>query len=102
MLVLTELVHNALAHGFGEGTTGTVRIVATRTASRLLIEIVDDGRGLPETFSLERAPGLGLQIVRTLVDSELDATLRLRPGAEGGAHAELAIPLPHRGDRSRS
>ena len=102
VMVVTELVSNALEHGFGEGTTGTVRIVATRTASRLLIEIVDDGRGLPETFSLERAPGLGLQIVRTLVDSELDGTLRLRPGAEGGAHAELTIPLPHRGDRSRS
>jgi two-component sensor histidine kinase len=102
VMVVTELVSNALEHGFGEGATGTVRIVATRTASRLLIEIVDDGRGLPESFSLERAPGLGLQIVRTLVDSELDGTLRLRPGAEGGTRAELTIPLPHRGDRSRS
>jgi two-component sensor histidine kinase len=98
VMVVTELVSNALEHGFGEGTTGTVRIVATRTASRLLIEIVDDGRGLPETFSLERAPGLGLQIVRTLVDSELDGTLSLRPDAEGGTRAELTIPLPHRGE----
>ncbi len=96
VMVVTELVSNALEHGFGEGATGTVRIVATRTASRLLIEILDDGRGLPETFSLERAPGLGLQIVRTLVDSELGGSLGLRPGPEGGTRAELTIPLPHR------
>jgi two-component sensor histidine kinase len=96
VMVVTELVSNALEHGFGEGASGTVRIVATRTASRLLIEIVDDGRGLPDTFSLERANGLGLQIVRTLVDSELGGTLSLRPGAEGGTRAELTIPLSHR------
>jgi two-component sensor histidine kinase len=102
VMVVTELVSNALEHGFPASSPtrpGTVRIVATRSASRLLVEIVDDGRGLPETFSLERAPGLGLQIVRTLVDSELGGTLRLRPGAEGGTRAELAIPLPHRNER---
>jgi two-component system, sensor histidine kinase PdtaS len=106
VMVVTELVSNALEHGFPASSSptrpGTVRIVATRTASRLLIEILDDGRGLPETFSLERAPGLGLQIVRTLVDTELGGTLRLRPDDEGGTRAELTIPLPHHGDRSRS
>ena len=79
VMVVTELFLNALEHGFGRGRR-TARIVANRRASRLLIEIVDDGRGLPEMFSLERAPGR--QIVRTLVDSELDGTLSLRPGAE--------------------
>ncbi|NMO90745.1 sensor histidine kinase [Actinomycetospora sp. TBRC 11914] len=95
VMVVTELVSNALEHGFGEGASGTVRIVATRTASRLSVEIVDDGRGLPDTFSLERANGLGLQIVRTLVDSELGGTLSLRPAAEGGTRAELTLPLSH-------
>ncbi|WP_433799659.1 sensor histidine kinase [Actinomycetospora sp. CA-084318] len=96
VLVVTELVSNALEHGFPEGTPGAVRIVATRTASRLQIDVVDDGRGLPDTFSLERAPGLGLQIVRTLVDSELGGTLSLRPDPAGGTRAELQIPLTGR------
>ncbi|GLZ54800.1 PAS domain-containing sensor histidine kinase [Actinomycetospora sp. NBRC 106378] len=96
VLVVTELVSNALEHGFDEGSTGSVRIVATRTASRLQIDVVDDGRGLPDTFSLERAPGLGLQIVRTLVDSELGGTLSLRPEPTGGTRAELRIPLTGR------
>jgi two-component system, sensor histidine kinase PdtaS len=96
VMVVTELVSNALEHGFPQSTPGrpgTVKIVATRTASRLSVEIVDDGQGLPDTFSLERATGLGLQIVRTLVDSELGGTLSLRPGPERGTRAELTIPL---------
>ncbi|MEJ2868826.1 histidine kinase N-terminal domain-containing protein [Actinomycetospora sp. OC33-EN08] len=97
VLVVTELVSNALEHGFPTPqTSGSVRIVATRTASELRIDIVDDGAGLPDTFSLERAPGLGLQIVRTLVDSELGGTLSVRPDADGGTRAELRIPLTRR------
>jgi len=97
VMVVTELVSNALEHGFAERASGTVVIAATRTAAVLEVEVRDDGRGLPETFSLERAPGLGLQIVRTLVDSELAGSLSIRPGEEAGTRAVLRVPLQHRG-----
>jgi two-component sensor histidine kinase len=71
-------------------------LAASRTAAVLEIEVRDDGRGLPETFSLERATGLGLQIVRTLVDSELDGSLGIRPAECGGTRAVLRVPLEHR------
>ncbi|WP_116706925.1 sensor histidine kinase [Actinomycetospora cinnamomea] len=97
VMVVTELVSNALEHGFAERASGCVVITATRTAATLEVEVRDDGRGLPETFSLERAPGLGLQIVRTLVDSELAGTLSIRPGEDVGTRAVLRVPLQHRG-----
>jgi two-component sensor histidine kinase len=96
VMVVTELVANALEHGFAERSSGSVVIAARRTAAWLEVEVRDDGRGLPETFSLERAPGLGLQIVRTLVDSELLGTLSMRPGGEGGTRAVLRVPLEQR------
>ncbi|GAA4786091.1 PAS domain-containing sensor histidine kinase [Actinomycetospora chlora] len=97
VMVLTELVANALEHGFAERASGTIVIAASRTAARLEVEVRDDGRGLPETFSLERATGLGLQIVRTLVDSELAGSLSIRPAAgTGGTCAVLRVPLEHR------
>ena len=99
VMVLTELVANALEHGFAEGASGTVVIAASRTAAQLEVEVRDDGRGLPESFSLERATGLGLQIVRTLVDSELAGELRILPGEEAGTRAVLRVPLQHRGGR---
>ncbi|MDT7556778.1 MAG: hypothetical protein QOI68_1248, partial [Pseudonocardiales bacterium] len=37
--------------------------------------------------------GLGLQILRTLVDSELDASLSMRPSTPKGTDAVLRVPL---------
>src|SRR4051794_20081602 len=96
VMVVTELVSNALEHGFPERASGTVVLAASRTAAVLEVEVRDHGRGLPETFSLERATGLGLQIVRTLVDSELDGSLGIRPAECGGTRAVLRVPLEHR------
>src|SRR5699024_3050281 len=71
VMVLTELVQNALEHAFPPGQGGEVVVQAERSARWLDAVITDDGRGLPEGFSLEEAEHLGLQIVRTLVESEL-------------------------------
>ncbi|MDF2254578.1 sensor histidine kinase [Streptantibioticus ferralitis] len=91
-MVLTELLQNALEHGFGPGQRGTVEVTAARGPERLLITVEDDGRGLPEGFDPQRAGNLGLQIVRTLVVGELGGTFDMVPGKEGGTKVLLDIP----------
>ena len=72
-------------------------VQAERSARWLDVVISDDGRGLPKGFSLERAERLGLQIVRTLVESELRGSLSLRGrGRESGTEAVLRVPLKYR------
>jgi two-component sensor histidine kinase len=93
VLVLTELVHNALAHAFDPGQHGEVVVSANRTGGELEVIVGDDGRGLPEGMDLERSTGLGLQIVRTLVDSELGSTLQVRPRPGGGTEAVIKLSL---------
>jgi two-component sensor histidine kinase len=93
VLVLTELVHNALGHAYPPGGRGEVVVSVRRTAGWLDVVVSDDGRGLPEGFSLDRSQGLGLQIVRTLVESELDATLSMRSRQPRGTEAVLRVPL---------
>jgi len=93
VLVLTELVNNAMSHAFDPGARGEVVISATRSAGWLDLVVSDDGRGLPRGFSLERSKGLGLQIVRTLVDSELDASLSMSPRIPRGTNALLRVPI---------
>jgi two-component sensor histidine kinase len=93
VMVLTELVHNALAHAYAPGARGEVVLSVRRSAGWLDVVVSDDGRGLPKGFSLERSRGLGLQIVRTLVDSELDASLSMRPRKPKGTDAVLRVPL---------
>ncbi|MFD7502496.1 sensor histidine kinase [Streptomyces sp. NPDC001700] len=96
-MVLTEVLQNALEHGFGPGEQGTVEVSAVRGGtgeeSRLMVIIQDDGRGLPEGFDPQRAGNLGLQIVRTLVEGELGGTFDMVPAPERGTRVVLDIPV---------
>ena len=72
---------------------GHVSIRAERSARWLDVVVHDDGRGLPEGFSLEKSDRLGLQIVRTLVAAELDGSLGMHDVATGGTDVVLRVPL---------
>jgi two-component sensor histidine kinase len=96
VMVLAELVQNAVGHAFPDGRPGKVELMVERSARWLDIVIRDNGRGLPSGFSLERSDGLGLQIVRTLIESELRGSLSLRGPRTGGTEAVLRIPLSRR------
>jgi two-component system, sensor histidine kinase PdtaS len=80
-VVLIELLQNAIDHGFPEGSSGgDVVVQLTRSAGVLSISVVNDGVGLDPTFELNKATGLGLSIVRTLVTTELGGSIVMRPG----------------------
>jgi two-component sensor histidine kinase len=80
-VVLTELLQNAVDHGFPEGSTGGNVVVVLDNADAVLhIRVVNDGRPLDPGFELNAATGLGLSIVRTLVTTELDGTIVMQPG----------------------
>ena len=97
IMVITELVQNAIEHAFDPGATGSVTIRSQRSARWLDVVIHDDGRGLPVGFSLERSDRLGLQIVRTLVSAELDGTVDYRPREAGpGTTAAVVMALGRR------
>ena len=84
MLVLTELVQNALEHAFPDGADGRGHgLGAPRARGQLVLCIDDDGRGLPTDFARGDGEQLGLQIVRTLVSAELDGTVEFRAAREG-------------------
>ncbi|WP_370327824.1 sensor histidine kinase [Euzebya sp.] len=96
-LVLTELVQNSVEHAFTDHDfdveRGMVTITFDRHASTLRIVVADNGKGLPEGVALESLSNLGLQIVRTLVTSELGGTMTTMSPDHGTA-VELMIPLP--------
>ncbi|WP_455901410.1 sensor histidine kinase [Rhodococcus gordoniae] len=93
VMVLTELVQNAVEHAFDPGVNGTVTVNAQRSARMLDVVVRDEGKGLPEGFSLEASNRLGLQIVRTLVAAELGGSLELTANDTGGTDARLQLPL---------
>jgi two-component sensor histidine kinase len=97
VLVLTELVQNAIEHAFPEDQPGTVSVLAERLRGELTVKIADDGVGLPEDFTTDRSDRLGLQIVRTLVSAELNGSVEFRRhGETGGTAAVVIMPLGRR------
>src|SRR5271167_1973992 len=98
IMVITELVQNAIEHAFDPAAAsgGSVTIRAERSARWLDVVVHDNGRGLPEGFSVEKSDRLGLQIVRTLVSAELDATLQMQDSPEGGTDVVLRVPIGRR------
>jgi two-component sensor histidine kinase len=106
-LVLVELVQNAVEHGLAQRDHGggTVQVLVRRDGQRLRVEVVDDGGGLAPGFDIARDAGLGLQIVRTLVEGELGGVLTLGPagpdgpaGMDGPGGARVVVDVPRAGD----
>ncbi|MBO4209888.1 PAS domain-containing sensor histidine kinase [Micromonospora echinofusca] len=103
VMVLNELLLNAVEHGFpppaeGEPATGGAEVVlsAHRFRKQLHVTVADNGRGLPEQFDADSSGRLGLQIVRALATGELRGTIELRNRAGGGTEAVLIVPLAAR------
>ena len=108
---LTNLVGNAVAYG------GTVRLALRREAGRVVIEVADDGPGIPEAqleavfepfrrleASRNRTTGgvgLGLTIARRAVEVE-GGTLRLVNRAGGGLSAVVTLPFSGSGPETAS
>lgn len=88
-LVLTEVVANAVEHGLSD-RSGTITVSAEREKQNLHIEIVDNGSGLPEG---KVGSGLGTQIIRTLVESELRGKINWTSPIRGGTRVVIDLPV---------
>ena len=98
-LAVNELLQNAFEHAFPQRTTGRIEIRVTQQETGLMLEVEDDGRGLPQKFDLTTGADLGLKIVHALVTEDLGGTLVFSGGAPhrtvpggGGTHAVITIP----------
>ncbi len=96
-MVLTEVLQNAVEHGYDAGdadTAGTITVGVQRRVGRLHLTVDDDGAGLPTGFDLDASSSLGLSIVRTLVESELGGRLTLGPTPHhAGTRAAIDVPV---------
>ncbi|GAA4625444.1 MULTISPECIES: sensor histidine kinase [Cellulomonas] len=90
-LVLTELVTNAVEHGFDGRERGTVEVVAVRDEDALRVEVNDDGAGVPAEQGA--GTGLGTQIVLTLVRNELGGSIEWLPREGGGTSVVIEARL---------
>lgn len=95
-VVVTELLQNAIEHGYPPGSNGgVVTVELVSSPEELLVRVHDDGVGLKEDFDLDSNPGLGLTIIKSLVTGELQGELRITPATapQRGTLAQVAVTL---------
>ncbi|MBQ5500556.1 MAG: sensor histidine kinase, partial [Aeriscardovia sp.] len=90
-LILSELVTNAVEHGFVGEKEGEIKIDARRKGRTLSIRILDNGVGLKEMP--EEGGSLGMNIVQTFVKVDFQGSILWSPGPEGGTEVRIELNL---------
>jgi two-component system LytT family sensor kinase len=93
-LLLQPLVENSIKHGIGaRAGVGRIGIIVSRTASQLVIEIHDDGRGIGAGIVRE---GVGLANCRSRLQTLYGVDrcrLEIANRDGGGAAVRIAVPF---------
>jgi len=89
-LAVNELVVNAIKYAHPSGIAGQLLIGCNREGDAIVVDIADDGVGLPEGFDPMTGGGFGLKLVRSL-STQLKAQLNFADTGTG-LHARLTIP----------
>jgi predicted ATPase/two-component sensor histidine kinase len=77
-LIINELVSNALKHAFPNERAGNVKIeLRASTGRQRVLEVSDDGIGLPPNLDIPSTNSLGLRLVQDLTD-QLHGTLLVK------------------------
>jgi two-component sensor histidine kinase len=98
-LILNELAMNAVKHAFrsdrgrqagAERTRGHLWVSLRRAEGKLVLEVEDDGPGLPPGFDIAAAPSLGMTLISSL-SSQLGGEMAAMNSA-AGALFRLVFP----------
>jgi two-component sensor histidine kinase len=91
-LIVNELVSNALKHAFPDKRKGTITVSLREIPpDALLLEVRDDGVGLPPELDLDHPKSMGLQVVRSLTDQLGDA---FEVDRTSGTNIKITFPKP--------
>lgn len=88
-LIVNEVITNSLKYAFVKKETGSIYIHFSEKSNHYILEIGDDGPGLPDYIDLKEPETLGIQLIYTLVE-QLDGTLEIQQ--EQGLRYSISFP----------
>ncbi|TVR07097.1 MAG: PAS domain S-box protein [Spirochaetaceae bacterium] len=92
-LLLNEIIVNSLKHAFPGNRHGTVFLGLSTTREHYVVNVGDDGGGMPDSVDIHTARSMGLELIRGL-SSQLNAELVCDRGS--GTRYTIRIPRPPR------
>lgn len=91
-LIATELVTNAFKYAYPPGSSGEVHVGYRRAGEERLLEVRDEGVGLPPSFDPASSSSLGFTLVRSLAE-QIDGRLEIGPSRPGDTLPGLKVVL---------
>ncbi|MBT6502046.1 MAG: sensor histidine kinase [Deltaproteobacteria bacterium] len=76
-LIINELISNSLKYAFPDDRQGEIKVRMKKLDKELELTVMDNGAGMREDFDWENSSTLGLKLVRTLVENQLDGSIDL-------------------------
>ncbi len=76
-LVLNELLTNAIHHAFDDRKHGIITVNLKKQDNQICLLVNDNGKGFPPSFNLNESSGLGLKIVKNLINKELKGSINI-------------------------
>jgi LytS/YehU family sensor histidine kinase len=96
VLVVQPLVENALRHGLADRVeAGHVRVLATRERDDIVIQVDDNGAGVPAHWRLDGATGTGLANIRGRLDAMYAGKASLAVVGGPGRGFAVTVRLPY-------
>lgn len=74
-LTVNELISNSLKYTFPDGRKGEIVVKMKKLDKELELIIMDNGIGMPDGFDWKNSSTLGLKLVRTLAENQLDGSI---------------------------
>jgi two-component sensor histidine kinase len=76
-LIINELVTNCIKHAFPHDGEGSISITFQKIGSEYILEIKDDGIGIPDNLIIQNSPNMGMELVNALID-QIDGKLEVK------------------------
>ena len=77
-MVLHELCVNALKYAFKEDRENLLCIHMNKIDDKIHVKIRDNGEGLEDVTSLYKSDSIGMQLIHSIVEDQLDATIEFK------------------------
>ena len=74
-LIINELISNSLKYAFPDDRKGEINVSVKKRDNQLELVLEDNGVGLPDGFDWKNSSTLGLKLVRTLIENQLDGSI---------------------------
>lgn len=89
-MVIHELCVNALKYAFKENRNNLLCIHMKENGDRIHVKIRDNGEGLEDINSLYKSQSIGMQLIHSIVEDQLDSTIEFKNN--NGLECNIILP----------